>query len=310
VNIAISVVMPAHNAAPFLPEAIASILGQTLEDFELIVLDDASKDRTREIACAWARKDRRIRVATSAQRLGLSGSSNHVVSLARAPIVARMDADDIALPERLARQRRVLDEAADVVLVGALAEGIDASSAPVRPRDRWRIVRRSPFVPFPHGTMMFRRAAFDAAGGYSERAAGAEDQDLVHRIARVGRVVTLPDVLYRYRYHGRNATARADELPAHLPTGALASALRVNRYYTKGATRLWSGARPGVIRDVVGAESRSWHPRYAAILAWAIWGEVSPSSLRGFLRGLTAARDRACGLWLRDGVPYEWRSAR
>jgi glycosyltransferase involved in cell wall biosynthesis len=306
----LSVVMPVYNAAPFLDEAIASIVQQTFRDFEFIIADDASTDRSREIACAWAARDERIRLVRATGGHGLSPSSNFAVGQARAPIVARMDADDIALPERFARQLHVLETRADVVLVGAMAEGIDEAGRRVRPRDRWRIVRTSPYIPFPHGSIMFRRDAFEAIGGYRMAAQGVEDQDLVHRLRRAGRIVTLPDLLYRYRYHAENSSAHLDAVPDVDWDRSARSTQRAARCYTRGAIRLWAGAPPGVIRDLTRRGVRAWHPRYAAIMIWALWGEASPATLRACLRALATVRDGICGYWIRDGVACEWRSGR
>src|SRR5712692_2248266 len=97
-NPLISVVMPVHNALPFLDESIGSILQQTLSDFEFVILDDASTDGSVELLREWSLRDKRILLHESRRRLGVSGSSNAVVSKAGAPIVARMDADDISHP--------------------------------------------------------------------------------------------------------------------------------------------------------------------------------------------------------------------
>jgi glycosyltransferase involved in cell wall biosynthesis len=302
--------MPVRDAAPFLDDAISSILTQTFRDFEFVIFDDASTDGSREMLCEWARRDPRIRVIASPRRLGLSASSNAVVSHARGDVVARMDADDISHPGRLAEQWRVMDRAPDVVLVGALAEGIDREGRPVRRRDRWRVVRRSPYIPFPHGSIMFRREVFDRIGGYSSHAEGMEDQDLVHRMRAHGRVVTLPDVLYRYRYHTRNASITVDDSPGAAWGWTAGTSRAASRAYTRGAMRLWAGDPPDVLREIASPAARTWHPRYAVMLAWAVWAQVHPASLRRFLYGLTALRDRLCGLLLRDGVAYEWRSGR
>src|SRR5437773_5489572 len=103
-NPLISVVMPVHNALPFLDESIRSILEQTLSDFEFVILDDASSDGSVELIREWSHRDTRIRLHESKKRLGLSASSNAVGSKAGATIVARRDADDVAHPARLTRQ--------------------------------------------------------------------------------------------------------------------------------------------------------------------------------------------------------------
>ena len=185
-NPRISVVMPVHNALPFLDESIESILGQTLNDFEFVILDDASTDGSIELLREWARRDQRIRLHESTRRLGLAGSSNAVVAKAQAPIVARMDADDIAHPDRLSQQWNVIASQPDIAVIGTLCNGIDATGRVVRPRDRWRLLRRSAYIPFPHGSAMFRRASFEEVGGYNERAVRGEDQDLFARMAAKG----------------------------------------------------------------------------------------------------------------------------
>jgi glycosyltransferase involved in cell wall biosynthesis len=305
-NPLISVVMPVHNALPFLSESISSILAQTLSDFEFVILDDASTDGSLEFLREWARRDQRIQIHQSKQRLGLAGSSNAVVSKARAPIVARMDADDIAHPDRLRRQWDVITSCPDVAVVGTLCNGIDATGREVRPRDRWRLVRRSIYVPFPHGSAMFRREVFDQIGGYDEDSNGGEDQDLFLRMATQGRVLTLPDVLYSYRYHASNATlvngAHAVGSNHSQNGNALAA------FYMLGAMRLWAGDPPMLLQPMLRKKSLKWNHKTLMILASAIWGHVSPPTLRGFLRSSIRARDLLASVRVKDGRPYEWRS--
>lgn len=298
--------MPVCNARPFLDASINSILGQTLRDFEFVIFDDASTDGSVDVLREWSRRDDRIRLRESRQRLGLSGSSNAVVSMARAPILARMDADDVAHPDRLRRQLTVLQERPDAAVVGTLCDGIDASGRVVRPRDRWRLVRRSSYIPFPHGSAMFRRDVFDEVGGYDERAAGGEDQNLFGRMAVKGRVLTLPDVLYSYRYHSNNATlslGTREVADNHTHNGDAMAA-----FYRLGAMRLWAGAPPGLLQPMIENKSLKWNLQTLTILVPAIWGHVSPPTLRMFLRLSIHARDRLAGVRVKDGRPYEWRS--
>jgi glycosyltransferase involved in cell wall biosynthesis len=304
-NPPISVVMPVHNARPFLGESIRSILEQTFSDFEFVILDDASTDGSVELLREWSLRDKRIQLHEGKKRLGLSGSSNAVVSKARASIVARMDADDIAHPDRLRRQWNIIDSRPDVAVIGTLCNGIDASGREVRPRDRWRLVRRSVYIPFPHGSAMFRREVFDQVGGYDESASGGEDQDLFLRMASRGRVLTLPDVLYSYRYHSSNATlfngTRAVGENHSQNGNALAA------FYMLGAMRLWAGDPPNLLEPMLKKKSLKWNPKTLMILASAIWGHISPPTLRGFLRSSIRARDLLASVRVKDGRPYEWR---
>jgi len=298
--------MPVHNALPFLDDSIRSILEQTLSDFEFVILDDASTDGSTELLHEWSRRDARIQLHKSKQRLGLSGSSNAVVSRARAQIVARMDADDIAHPDRLRRQWKIIENSPEVAVIGTLCNGIDASGRVVRPRDRWRLVRRSSYIPFPHGSAMFRREVFDAVGGYDEQIFRGEDQDLFSRMAARGRVVTLPDILYSYRYHSSNATlcnSRRAVDENHSQNGNALAA-----FYMLGAMRLWAGDPPMLLQPILKKKSLKWDHKTLMIIASAIWGHVSPPTLRAFLRLSIRARDLLAGVRVKDGRPYEWRS--
>jgi glycosyltransferase involved in cell wall biosynthesis len=304
----LSVVMPVYNASSFLDEAIRSILNQTFTDFEFVIFDDGSTDESIGIIEDWKKRDARIRVHRSDKRLGLSVSSIEAVALARAPIVARMDADDRSHPDRLKREWEILAARPEVVLVGTLADGIDGQGNKVRSRDRWRIVRRSRFAPFPHGSVMFRKDAYQAVGGYCPTLVAAEDQDLYHKLTSLGLVTTLPDLLYHYRYHSQSSTALPLE---EIRTGANQNGGHFsNGHYSRGAMRLWAGGSPAIWHDVVRADHAGRRVYHLAVLAWAGWGELSPGSLRFCVRAISTLRDRVCGLLIKDGRPYEWRFER
>lgn len=304
-NPSISVVMPVHNALPFLDESIKSILTQTLDDFEFVILDDASSDGTRGVLRQWSLRDTRIHVHESQKQLGLAASSNAVVAQARAPLVARMDADDIAHPDRLRRQMNVMKECPDVVVIGTLCNGIDASGKEVRPRDRWRLLRRSNLIPFPHGSAMFRRAVFDRVGGYDETAIGGEDQDLFWKMAGHGRVLTIPDVLYSYRYHSTNATLINGKRAVGENHSTNGDALAA--FYMLGAMRLWAGDPPRLLESILQKKSLKWNLKTLMIFGSAVWGQISPSTLRAFLRASIHARDLLASTRVKDGRACEWR---
>ena len=304
-NPPISVVMPVYNGLPFLDDSINSILTQSFRDFEFVIFDDASTDGSVERLRQWAARDNRIQLHESKTRLGLSGSSNAVVAHARAAIVARMDADDVAHPDRLTRQWEIINARPDVAVVGTLCDGIDASGRVVRPRDRWRLVRRSVYIPFPHGSAMFRREVFERVGGYDDTP-GGEDQKLFSEMAAHGRVLTLPDVLYSYRYHSNNATL-FNGLRAvgenHSSNGDSLAA-----FYMLGAMRLWAGEPPRLLEPMLGKKSFKWDLKSLMIFTSALWGHVSPLSLKVFLRGSIKFRDLLASTVVKDGKTYEWRS--
>lgn len=316
-SLLISVVMPVHNAMPYLDESIQSILGQTFTDFEFVILDDASTDGSSEALSKWAQKDSRIRLHRSERNLGLSATSNFIVRQSRAPLVARMDADDVSHPERLMRLWNVMQSQPDIALVGTLCDGIDSMGRKIRPSDRWRLVRRSEFPPFPHGSVMFRRAVFEEFGGYNEKYASGEDQELFLRIARSKRVAVLPDVLYHYRYHQGcttifQLTAEAQEnglrrfvYDRRLPDGASGPDLRALR--SAASIQLWAGQRPELLRLLLADGALKWNAQSAYTLAWAAWARVSPGSLRASLRAFIRTRDLLAGTRHRDGRVCEWR---
>lgn len=304
-NPSISVVMPVYNALPFLDDSISSILGQTLSDFEFVILDDASTDGSAERLYQWSLRDARIQLHESKKRLGLAASSNAVVAKSLAPLVARMDADDIAHPDRLLRQMNVMKDCPDVVVIGTLCNGINASGREVRPRDRWRLLRRSNLIPFPHGSAMFRREVFDQVGGYDEKAVSGEDQELFLKMAGRGRVLILPDILYSYRYHSSNATlgnGMRAVVENHSKNGDALAA-----FYMLGAMRLWAGDPPRLLESMLQKKSLKWDFKTLMILGSAIWGQISPSTLRAFLRASIQARDLLASSQVKDGRAYEWR---
>jgi glycosyltransferase involved in cell wall biosynthesis len=193
----VSVVMAVHDGARWLREAVDSALGQTLGDLELIVVDDGSTDATAEILAGYG--DRRLSVVRQ-PRAGLTRSLNRGLRRATTPLLARLDADDVARPERLARQLAFLDAHPDVGLLGTGCREIDADGAagPVYapPAEdaaiRRALIRRNPFV---HSSVVMRRSLVDKAGGYDETVAVAQDYDLWLRLSRVTRMANLPEPL-------------------------------------------------------------------------------------------------------------------
>jgi glycosyltransferase involved in cell wall biosynthesis len=193
----VSVLMGVWNGAPRVLEAVLSALGQTMGDLELIVIDDGSADATPAILKSVS--DPRLRVERR-ERGGLTSALQAALALARAPLVARLDADDIALPERFERQRDFLATRPDIGLLGTAAREVDPSGrelAVVRPpvddaAIRRALIRRNPFV---HSSVMMRRAAVERVGGYDPAFPVAQDYDLWMRVSRVTRMANLPEPL-------------------------------------------------------------------------------------------------------------------
>ena len=206
----LSVVMPVHNAMPHLPAALDSVLSQTFRDFELFIGDDCSSDGSLECIRAYAARDFRIRFASSESRMGPVASSNWVANEARAPIVARMDADDISHPRRFELQMQALAAHPDAAMVGSLYDFIDGHGRRLREGDR-SVLLLGKLVPFAHPTMMYRKDVFDKVGSYREGTDYFEDTDLFIRFLKIGSILVIADTLLSVRLYGASARLLDDQ---------------------------------------------------------------------------------------------------
>lgn len=210
----VTVLLSVYNGLPYLAQAIDSVLAQTFEDFELLVIDDASTDGS--LTCIQRYQDPRIRVVRHPQNLGQVASLNEGLALARAPYVARLDQDDALLPDRLQRQVAELDRRPDVDIVGSWvcyinAEGRRLGVTGMRVHDHGAFlgILLTFSTPFAHPAVMYRRRAVLDAGGYDPMAAPAEDYTLWCRLARrrrSGRAIPKP--LMWLRLHGQQQSQK------------------------------------------------------------------------------------------------------
>jgi GT2 family glycosyltransferase len=328
----ISVVMPARNALPYLDASIASILSQTFGDLELVIRDDGSTDGTAEALRGWAARDRRIRLFEGPQ-LGLAGSANWVVAQARAPIVARMDADDVARPDRLERQMELLRRAPDVVMAASLCDTIDRHGRQIRGVDLWRIVRRSCFAPFPHTSVTFRRAAFEAIGGYRAQCDYWEDLDFFLRIAARGRIAVIAEDLVSHRQSpasSRQVAADEERIEAAVdrmfeclavyargesyeslvaagPADPPRKRLRPMTFVSIHSNRLWAGQPPRVAERLWRRARLGFDGESLIALTWAALAHASPPLLRTLMRGIVRLRNLSVRNPVRRGEIYDWR---
>ncbi len=200
----ISVVLSVYNGARYLRAAIDSILAQTFEDFELIVIDDGSTDETSLIFDRY--EDRRLVRIRNSENLGPYRSRNRGIAAARGEYLAGQDADDMSLPQRLAKQVAFLDSHRDIVLVGTQCTVIDEDSQS-KSVSRWplsneeiqkRLLEENCFVA---GSVMLRQGFLGSIGVYDESLELSADYDLWLRLAEKGELANLPDVLYCWRAH-------------------------------------------------------------------------------------------------------------
>jgi glycosyltransferase involved in cell wall biosynthesis len=199
----VSVIMSVFNGEKFIQEAIASILRQTFSDFEFLIIDDGSTDATVEMIEAFT--DQRLKLLKRNHR-GISASVNEGISAATGELIARMDADDISLPERLEREVEFLENNPDFVMVGSAGMLIDEAGLPLgmvdKPADLGTIQDNlnNGILPFFNGSSVFRKAAAEKCGLYDERLNGNEDWYLATKLVKLGKLTNLALVLYQYRF--------------------------------------------------------------------------------------------------------------
>lgn len=254
----VSVLLPVHNGMPYLPEAVNSILGQSFRDFELLLLDDGSTDATP--AFALGIDDGRVRYIRL-EKVGLVESLNHGLRVAAGGVIARMDGDDIAEPDRLECQYNELRARPQCVLLGCDFDQVGPTGESLEDNPyrlfsdsalRWQMLFCTPFL---HPGVMYPREVVQRVGGYRKQFDVAEDYDLWTRLAFAGEVANHPRKLMRKRIH---------------PTAV--SVVQVERGVAQSATiaaayagRLFPGIEPERIADLFcfyqARDPRSSNPR-------------------------------------------------
>ncbi len=199
--------MPAYNAEPFMAQAIASVLAQTHQNWELLLINDGSTDHTRAIALSFA--DPRIRLIDNETNIGLTATLNKGIKLALGKYIARLDADDLAYPQRLAVQVAFMEAHPAVGMCGAWADQIDGAGQIM---GEIKVVVDQAAIQatllfhnsFYHSTVMLRREL--AQLGYDPRFQIQEDFEFWVRLAKVTKLAVIPEKLIQYRVHGGNVT--------------------------------------------------------------------------------------------------------
>jgi glycosyltransferase involved in cell wall biosynthesis len=206
--------MPAYNAERYLAPAVESVLAQSFADFELFILDDGSSDGTGAILAQFARRDSRIRVFTRSH-VGLTRALNEMLAAANGEYVARMDADDVCLPKRLAVEVAYLDAHTEVGLVsgnyfiidaaGKVVGGLGRSQGLTGAQVEWALYWENPIV---HPSVMFRTALVRECGGYPEgHLHYADDYHLWFTLLALTKIVVLHEPLLLLRKHDQNVTS-------------------------------------------------------------------------------------------------------
>lgn len=213
----VSINIAVFNGERFLQECLESILHQTMRDFEIVIVDDGSNDRTPEILAEYHQKDQRIKVYTNTKNEGIAFSRNRALSESSSKYIAVMDADDIALPNRLQLQTDFLDDKQDFALVGGGAEIIDVENNVIGKIVasqgtgflKWLLLFRNPFV---HSSIMFRRATISSFGGYNPQYQVAQDYDLYARLSLRYHVENIPSSVVRYRVWGGGISNKSEKV--------------------------------------------------------------------------------------------------
>jgi glycosyltransferase involved in cell wall biosynthesis len=286
----VTVLLAVHDGEPYLQAALASVLGQTVSDLELLVVDDASDDGTPGILAGL--EDSRVRVLRNDEQRGLAASLNRGLDEARGAYVARLDADDVAMPRRLERQLARIRSAPNVTVVGSAVVELDEAwrlgavhAMPAGLAElRWASLFSSPFF---HPSVLVDRDVLERSGlrydtGFEE----SEDYDLWARLLEVGDGDNLPDPLVLYRVHPEQASQRRRELQRECQLRVASRLIRaVAPTLDAGAVDLaW---RVGAAEPVSAEEARGAADAYRELVSAfeARWGrDARPHAARDLLR--------------------------
>jgi len=204
-NPIVSVIMSVYNSEEYLMESIDSILNQTFENYEFIIIDDGSTDNSAKII--QTSKDRRIRLLRNHKNIGLPLSLNKAIKLSRGQYIARMDADDIAPPYRLERQVNYLYSNSHVDILGGQVVSIDINGVRIKnsnkPLKSSQINKAAEFsCPLNHPTYMVKKEIYEELDGYREIFTYGQDYDFILRAIDRGFVIkNMPDILLYYRIY-------------------------------------------------------------------------------------------------------------
>ena len=208
----ISVLLSVHNGQSYIQESIDSIQSQTYTNWELIIIDDGSTDKTSEILAQI--KDPRIKVVFQ-KNMGLTKSLNKAAQIAKGDLLARQDADDISHKDRFRFQKKLFTNNPNLILVSSYTSWINSygETLDIReaPKSRLEAINKITNLtsPYIHGSLMFKKSSFEAVNGYNEKLTTSQDFDLLIRLSVLGKEFSVfPDVLYNFRIHNDTITSK------------------------------------------------------------------------------------------------------
>jgi glycosyltransferase involved in cell wall biosynthesis len=275
----ISVLMPVYNDERYVAQAVESILAQTFERFEFILIDDGSTDRSAEILRRYAAKDARIRLVRQAN-MGYVRSLNVAIGLARTPLLARMDSDDISPPDRFAVEFAFMETHPEVVCVGGYYGLMDWRgrflTTMTPPTDHEAIDKEllAGHTPLCHTGVLMRRDAVLRAGGYDPQMALADDLDLWLRLGEVGKLAIVPQSMVCIRLRRDSLSGR--QAARQLEVARLACMAAYQRRGIAGTFEVGEPSRP--------LPTRKSRLRFALLYGW--WAFCSGQRRTAAIYGL------------------------
>ncbi len=289
----VSVFVTVYNRADLLPDTVRSVLGQTMRDFELVLVDDGSTDGSTDLCRQFAAQDDRVRVVEQ-ENGGIAKAANAGVAACRAALIARLDSDDLMLPTRLQEQADFMDAHPDVVCVGSAVEMIDQ-------RGRFLTVEQRPIddatiqdhllrghCAIANPSCMIRAAALRQAGPYDQSYSPAEDFEMFLRLGEVGELANLSEPLTRYRLHHGSASVKQGRLQRENCRRACELAAQ-----RRGVTRPFEGGelwRPG--------EDRASQHRYALLYGWWAWNSKQFATATDYAKQALRLRPWSKEAWM------------
>lgn len=269
----VTVLLPVYNAEKYLREAIDSILCQTFKDFELLAINDGSTDSSSGILASY--NDKRLRIINNVENKGLIYTLNRGIEEARGKYIARMDADDIAMPDRLDIQVKFLEQNPSIALVGGYAKVIDEYGIEIgklKPPWQYKAILEEIFYgsTFVHPSVMYNTNIIRDLGGYSYDAPHAEDYELWLRLILCYKAENIPKVLVQYRIHAGQVSQT--QLVAQRKTADRVRERALKNYEEKNGKlpfdinirkNLWQRLRGQT--PSIGSDYLSWISRYRAM---------------------------------------------